>query len=134
MAEIYAYPANGALFANGSSAYDGNETTACSVDGTNAYPTGQTFYGFSNPPSGLTVQANTLKVMTYVSGSGTGTLNYSLDNGATWTAIYSTSSHAQYYDAVSLPTSQDLTQVQVQAIANNVVMNVYECRVECTVQ
>jgi len=132
--DILAYPCNGALFINGASAYDGNETTSCSVDDTLAYPTGQTFIGFSNPPSGLTRVATTLKVMSYVSGSGTGTVNYSLNNGASWTAVYSTTSHAQAYDAVTLPATQDLTQVQVQGIANNVVMNVYECRIECTVQ
>jgi hypothetical protein len=157
---------HGTPFANPTYAYDGNAATSssASVAGPSgsggSASAGEDWNTFTAGPSGVTITAVTLEVLSYASitNQGAAQLEYTPD-GLTWYDLYNISSSAgssasaanQYYTA-SLPLTQDLTLITVRAIVaaatipthfdihgtpdvwaqGATVQNVYEVRVSVT--
>lgn len=113
---------------NPQNAVDNNPTTFASCLDSNALSISQqeVWSGFPNPLNSLAIISSNLQIVSQViktngvSANTTATLEYSLNGGSTWTAIYNlvgTASRAKTTDTVAIAANQDLTKVQVRATA-----------------
>jgi hypothetical protein len=118
------YPtAQSGNYSNPTNAYDNNANTyslghASLVDGEGIDYREHTWHGFA-AGSGFAVSV-ALKIMSSASsglGGGTIKLEYTLNNGSSWTTLYSGSGHNLDTIPVPLLVSQDLTQVRVRGSA-----------------
>lgn len=126
-----AYSSTGTPFMYPANAYDGNLGTAAVANaarvGKGMVTDKETWYGFPVKPSGSNGMqlhidsAVTMLVEGCISGPNecTASLQYSLNGGQSWIGVYfvENTSRALQTDVIPLSDSQDLTQVQVRAIA-----------------
>lgn len=108
----------GSLYSNPTNAYDGSATTFALASVGNGAAATETWAGFAAAGSPISIN---LKITSEVDDSGgSASLDYSKDNGVTWANVYGVSANrSQTTDVISLPNTQDLTQVKVRASANS---------------
>ena len=114
-------------------AYDGNLTTAASAQAPTAGGSSSTFsWWFGFPQGGMSPSSVTLKIKSSAlvngqqSQSAVASVLYSLNNGTTWVTVYSiqppptggTVTRGPATDSITLPLSQDLTKVKIEAFLN----------------
>ena len=121
----------GVGYYNPTYAYDNNQTTAATASviwGPDPSATTYQYEAWGGFPAGNGATPITLKVTSYAEVQGTIAprvrISYSLNNGSTWTEIYALRPSGGgdtvrnlTTDAVTLPNTQDLTQVVVKAEA-----------------
>lgn len=110
---------SGGGYTSPASVWDGNASTAAVMSGKSGSGGGtDTWQGWSSIVGTPTaVKLKTTSQATYPTGAhGTVKLEYSTDNGSTWTTIYSTvSARATTTDVVTLSLAVNLTQLKVRA-------------------
>lgn len=151
-------------YPNPERAYDGNTASSSGVSIASPFgaPGGnsasEVWSAFPAGPGAVTITAVVLEILSYAStdNHALALLEYNSGDGTGWHSLYSlntadgfSSTAAYQYYTVSLPTTQDLTLVQVQASTSGIsthptggdpgeydqgtaTQNIYECRISVT--
>ena len=113
---------SGSGYASPAAAYDGNAATPASAIVSFIGRQERTWSGFADLSGTATLQ--TLKISSAVESTfdntdlgsgGLAQLAYSLDRGNTWSTIYASANRANIVDAIDIPLTKKLSDVQVRA-------------------
>lgn len=133
-------------FSNTGNAFDGNQATSASFNGTHTGRYAGVVYSFTGNtfPAGATVTDVKLNVVSDVQATsginGEAGVYYSIDGGTNWTVVYVQNSHGAGYgtgtgtrwkktDTVSLPTNVTPANIQVLCFGHShddIAINIYE--------
>lgn len=105
-------------YSTAGAACDSNLSTSANISFQNSEQYAGCIWSFAalagSPPSSLYLNVNSA-VNPYDSSGRSAGVWYSLDGGTTWTQIYNTPNHAQFWDSVELSPTQDCSLIQVMA-------------------